>query len=101
MERKRQKLVGWDKDSLTEQQTEGTVTATIQIRRKHDTNSHNRPSLPNRTGAAPSRVAASDSPPRRPPTGTQRDVTWYGIRGSVWPGGVSPHPSAVPLPGVR
>jgi len=34
-----------------------------------------------------------------PPTGTQRDGTWYGIPGSVWPGGVSPHPLAVPLPG--
>ena len=36
MERKRQKLVGRDKGSLTEQQTEGTVTTTVQIRRKHD-----------------------------------------------------------------
>jgi len=66
MERKRQKLVGWDKGSLTEQQTEGTVTTTIQIRRKYDTNSHNRPSLPDRTGAARSR-AASEFPPRRTP----------------------------------
>jgi len=101
MGRNRQKLVGRDKGSLTEQQTEGTVTTTIQIRRKHDTNSHNRPSPPNRTSAARS-PAASESPPRRPTsTGTQRDGTWYGIPGSVWPGGVSPHPSAVPLPGVR
>jgi len=30
------KLVGPDKDSLTEQQTEGTGTTTIQIRRKHN-----------------------------------------------------------------
>ena len=37
-ERNRQKLVGRDKGSLTEQQTEETVTATIQIRRKHNTN---------------------------------------------------------------
>ena len=36
-----------------------------------------------------------------PPTGTQRDVTGYGTPGSVRPGGVSPHPPAVPLPGVR
>ena len=36
MERKRQKLVGWDKGSLTEQQTKGTGTTTIQIRRKHN-----------------------------------------------------------------
>jgi len=37
-ERKRQKLVGRDKGSLTEQQTKGTVTSTIQIRGKHNTN---------------------------------------------------------------
>jgi len=38
MERNRQKLVGRDKGILTEQQTKGTVTTTIQIRSKHDTN---------------------------------------------------------------
>jgi len=38
MERKRQKLMGRDKGSLTEQQTKGTGTTTIQIRRKHNTN---------------------------------------------------------------
>jgi len=32
------KLVARDKGSLTEQQTEGTATTTIQIRRKHNTN---------------------------------------------------------------
>ena len=37
MERNRQKLVGRDKGSLTEQQTKGTGTTTIQIRRKHKT----------------------------------------------------------------
>jgi len=89
--------VGRDKGSLTEQQTEGTGTTTIQIRRKHD---KNRPALSDRTSAARSR-AARDFSPCRPPTGTQHDGTWYGIPGSVWPGGVSPHPPAVPLPGVR
>jgi len=54
MKRKMQKLVGRDKGSLTEQQIEGTGTTTIQIRRKYDTNLHNRPALPDRTGAAPS-----------------------------------------------
>jgi len=39
MERNRQKLVGRDKGSLTEQQTKGTVTTTIQIRGIHKTNS--------------------------------------------------------------
>jgi len=37
MERNRQKLVGRDKGSLTEQQTKGTVATTIQIRRIHKT----------------------------------------------------------------
>jgi len=37
MERNRQKLMGGDKDSLTEQQTKGTVKTTIQIRRTHNT----------------------------------------------------------------
>ena len=38
VERNRQKLVGQDKGSLTEQQTKGTVITTIQISRKHNTN---------------------------------------------------------------
>jgi len=59
----REKLVGRDKGSLTEQQTEGTGTTTIQIRRKHNTNSHNRPSLQDRTSAH----APEPSPPCRPP----------------------------------
>jgi len=43
MERNRQKLVGRDKGSLTEQQTEGTATPTIQIRRIHNTNPRTEP----------------------------------------------------------
>jgi len=35
--RNRQKLVGGDKGSLTEQQTKGAVTTMIQIRRIHNT----------------------------------------------------------------
>jgi len=42
MERNRQKLVGRDKGSLTEQQTEGRVTTTIQKRGIHKTNQQNR-----------------------------------------------------------
>jgi len=38
MERNRQKLVGRDKGSLTEQQTEGTGTTTIQKRGMHKKN---------------------------------------------------------------
>jgi len=42
MERNRQKLVGRDKGSLTEQQTEGTATTMIQLRGIHRTNQQNR-----------------------------------------------------------
>jgi len=98
MERNRQKLVGRDKGSLTEQQTEGTVTTTIQIRRKNTTKSDPL----SRTAPAPHAPEPRERSHRAaPPTGTQRDGTWYGIPGSVWPGGVSPHSPAVPLPGVR
>jgi len=49
MERNRQKLVGQDKGSLTEQQTKGTVTTKIQIRRLPNTNRRTqRAALPNR-----------------------------------------------------
>ena len=40
MQINRQKLVGWGKGSLTKQQTEGTGTTTIQIRRKHNNEPH-------------------------------------------------------------
>jgi len=87
MERNRQKLVGRDKGSLTEQQTKGTVTAKVQIRRKHDTNrTTQRAVLPDRTAAEPFRPASEFLPRRPPPTGTQHDGTWYGIPGSAWPG---------------
>jgi len=52
MERNRQKLVGRDKGSLTEQQTKETGTTMIQIRRKHNTNCTTyRAPLPDQTGA--------------------------------------------------
>ena len=87
MQRNRQKLVGQDKGSLTEQQTEGTGT-TIQMRRKHNTNrTTQRAALPDRT-AARSR-AESEFPPSSSPT-PEPSMTWYGIPCSVWPGGVSP-----------
>jgi len=99
---KEAETMGRDKGSLTEQQTKGTGTTTIQMRRKHNNEPHNPDSRcpkQDRRHALPNR---SESPPRRPlSTGTQRDVTRYGKQGSVWPGGVSPHPPAVPLPGVR
>jgi len=93
-ERKRQKLVGRDKGSLTEQQTKGTGTTKIQKRGIYKTNQQNRAC---RTDPL-SRTAPPLSPPepressRRavPHSGTQHDGTWYGMPGSVWPGGVSP-----------
>ena len=42
------------------------------------------------TAAAVHSQTAREFPPRRSPlTRTQHDSTWYGIPGSVWPGGVS------------
>jgi len=94
MERNRQKLVGRDKGSLTEQQTEGTVTTTIQIRRKHNQTAQPREPL-SRTAAAACSPAARIPAALLPPTGIPHDGTWYGIPGSVWPGVVSP-PGCVP-----
>ena len=96
MKRKRQKLVGRDKGSLTEQKTEGN-------RNNNDTDkekTRQKTDLLSRTAPAPHAPELREWVPA-PPTGTQRDGTWYGIPGSVWSGGVSPHPLAVPLPGVR
>jgi len=91
IERIRQKLVGWDKGSLTEQQTKGTLTTTIQIRRIHNTNSRTEPlSLP----ATAAQLRESSHNPV-PLTGTQHDGTWYRTPCSVWPGWVSP-PGCVP-----
>jgi len=68
MERNRQKLVGQDKGSLTEQQTKGTGTTMIQIRRKHNTNhTTQRTAFPDQTAAALSRAASEFPPPSSPP----------------------------------
>jgi len=67
-ERNGQKPVGRDKGSLTEQQTKGTGTTMIQIRRKHNTNrTTHRAALPNRTAAAARCRAESEFPPPRSP----------------------------------
>ena len=85
MERNRQKLVGRDKGSLTEQQTEGTGKTMIQIRRKHNTNpTTQRAALHDRHRQLPSCEWVPSA--LLPLTGTQHDGTWYGIPGSVWPG---------------
>jgi len=94
MERKRQKLVGQDKGSLTEQQTKPKVTTTIQRRRTYKTNSEmQRATL---TARCPARsCTATAFPPASSLTRAQHDGTGYGIPCSVWPGWVSP-PGCVP-----
>jgi len=84
MERNRQKTVGRDKGSLTEQQTKGTATTTIQKRGIHKTNQQNRARRREPPLCPPQPQVSSR--PQLPPTGTQHDGTWYGIPGSVWPG---------------
>jgi len=96
MKRKRQKLVGRDKGSLTEQQTVGTVTTMIQVRRKYDTNSHNRPSLPDRTSATHSPAAREFPPPCPPPepSMTSHSMEYPALFGQV---GSAPTPRLCPF----
>jgi len=106
MKRNRQKLVGRDKGTLTEQQTEGNRNNNDTDKKKTQQRTA-RPRQPlSWTGPAlcpplPKKQMSSLLHRSPPLFGKQRDVTWYGIPGSVWPGGVSPHPPAVPLPGFR
>jgi len=69
MERKRQKLVGQDKGSLTEQQSKGIGTTTIQIRRIHNTNRMtHRAALPDWRRVLPSRKSSCHpAPPHQNP----------------------------------
>jgi len=97
MKRKRQKLVGRDKGSLTEQQTEGTATTTIQIREKYNTNSHNRPALLDKTGAARSpavRVPAALPPPPPEPSVMSHGMEYPALFGQV---GSAPSPWLCPF----
>ena len=84
MERERQKLVGRDKGSLTEQQTEGNRNNNDTDKEKTRQNQTRSPEQHRR------RTLPSGEWAPAAPTGTQRDTTGYGIPGSVWPGGVSP-----------
>ena len=98
MERKRQKLVGRDKGSLTKEQTKGTGATTIQIRRKHNTNrTTQRAAIPDRT-AAPS-GAASESPLPRSPPPPEPSMTAHGMEYPALFGQVGWARPAVPLPG--
>ena len=87
--------MGWDKGSLTDQQTKGTVTTTMQKSGIYKTNPQNRIALSDRTAAVPYRATRVFLQRLSPPTGTQHDGTWYGKPCSGWPGWVSP-PSYVP-----
>jgi len=92
------KLVGRDKGSLTEQQTKGTVTATIQIRRKHNTNRTAQSAiLPDQTGAACSQAASEFPPPSSPPP--EPSITAHGMEYPALFGQVGSAHLAVPLPG--
>ena len=96
MDRKGQKLLGWDKSGLTELQTKRTVTTKILIRRTYKTKQWNAPS--NCDHQMPITVPSCDSlAPGQCPLrlGTQDDGTWYPIPCFVWPLWVSP-PSFVP-----
>jgi len=71
-------------------------------RNNNDTDKWNTQNKTDHTTEPLSTTAVSALPSREwvpaaplPPTGTPHDGTWYGIPGSVWPGGVSP-PSCVP-----
>jgi len=68
MKRKRQKPVGWDKGSLTEQQTEGNRNNNDTDKEKNTTMNRTTQTAarPNSTGAAPPQ-AAREFPPCRPP----------------------------------
>ena len=78
MERNRQKLVGRDKGSLTEQQTKGTGTTTIQIRRKHNNEPHDPDSRsPEQDWRSAPPQAVSEFPPHRHPP-PEPSVTSHG-----------------------
>jgi len=86
IERKRQKLVGRDKGSLTEQQTEGTGATTIEIRRKHDETDRTTDPLSRTAPLLHTPEPRVSSCRAAPPTGTPHDGTWYGIPCCGWPG---------------
>jgi len=98
MERNRQKLVGRDKGSLTEQQTEGTGTTTIQIRGTHKTKqtaqqSHS-PQPPPQCTPKPQGAPAAPLPPtpRPEPSMTAHGMEYPALFGQVG----SAHPAVSP-----
>jgi len=73
MERKRQKLVGRDKGSLTEQEQQRYRKGEL-----YKTNPQNRTTLPDCTAAEPSR-ATSEFPPHRPSPPPEPSMTAHGM----------------------
>jgi len=98
MERNRQKLVGRDKGSLTEQQTKGTVTATIQVRGIHKTkqNTESRSHHPPLRAPKPRVRSRRPAPPPREPSMMAHGMEYPALFGQV--GSARP---VVPLPGFR
>jgi len=100
MERNRQKLVGRDKDSLTEQETKGTGTTTVQIRGTHKTKQtaqQSRSPGPPLLRAPELRVSSHHpAPPPPEPSMTAHGMEYPALFGRV--GSARP---AVFLPGVR
>jgi len=98
MERNRQKLVGWDKGSLTEQQTKRTATTTVQIRGIHRTNRTTPQRISpgqDRRRTLPSREWVPSAPPPPPePRMMALGMEYPALFGQVGVG--SAHP-AVPL----
>jgi len=100
MERNRQKLVGQDKGSLTEQKTKGTVTTTIQIR--ENTTQTTEPTEPlSQTGPAPRSPEPQMSSCHPAPCPPEPSMMAHGMEYPALFGQVgSAHP-AVPLPGFQ
>jgi len=92
------KLVGRDKGSLTEQQTKGTVTTTIQIRRNHDKTDRTTEPL-SRTEPAlrapePRVSPRRAAPPPPEPSMTAHSMEYPALFGQV---GVGPAPRLCPF----
>jgi len=99
MERNRQKLMGRDKGSLTEQQTKGIRRTTIQIRGIHKTKQtaqqSRSPELTPLRAPEPRESSHRPAPPPSEPSMTAHGMEYPALFGQVG----SAHP-AVPLPGV-
>jgi len=86
MERNRQKLVGRDKGSLVDQQTKGTVTTTIPIRRIHKTKQNaesysHRPTPPR--APKPQLASRHAAPPHPEPSMTAHGMQYPALFGQV------------------